>query len=190
MRLWPVAAMVLLASAAAGCDSCAQGAGTTKALFESPPKEDVERETIATLRTAAAVASELCGFPASGLTDVKVAVKSQLVTSSEVQVMGTPLPAFVDAGTDADSGDASAKDAGSKDAGHVDIARVVVCSGTIEVVMDGDFSADMQKRTNWHVVGGEAGLEVTAIDTPGVKFDEERHRAPSGGSGHHHHHHH
>lgn len=192
LRLWvPIVAIVTFAPINAGCDSCAQGAGTGKALFESPPKEDVERETAAQLRTASAIASELCGVPTSGLSDVKVAVKSQLVTSSEVQVMGTALLVAADAGAEADAGgtrDAGRMDAGPKDAGHLDLARVLVCSGTLEVVMDGDFSADMQKRTNWHIVGGEAGLEVTAIDTAGVTFDEERHRASSGSSHHHHHH--
>jgi hypothetical protein len=54
--------------------------------------------------------------------------------------------------------------------------------------MDGAFSEDLQERKDWHVLAGAAGLEVEAIDTPGVKFDEEQHRAPTGG--HHHHHHH
>jgi hypothetical protein len=186
-----------VAALGVGCESCKKGANVTQAVFDKPPKEDVEKQTIEALRQAAAIASELCGFPAGGLEEVQVEVKSQLLSSSEVHVTGKPLPfdagapeppIALDAGKrrrDAGAGDAGASDAGAKDAG-IDIPRALVCAGLVTVVMSGDFTDDLQGRKDWKLLAGAGALEVKGIETPGVKFDEARHRPKS--SGHHHHH--
>jgi hypothetical protein len=195
-RLVVVPALLLcVAALGVGCESCKKGVGVTQAILDKPPKEDVEKQVIEALRNAAAIASELCGFPAGGLTDVEVEVKSQLLGNSEVHVTGKPLPfdagvpdPIFDAGIkrrDAGAKDAGAKDAGAKDASSIDIPRALLCVGVVAVVMNAELSDDLQGRKNWHLVG-DGPIEVKGIETPGVKFDEEKHRAKS--SSHHHHH--
>jgi hypothetical protein len=192
-----------VAALGVGCESCKKGAGVTQALLDKPPKEDVEKQVTEALRNAAAIASELCGFPAGGLTEVQVEVKSQLLGGSEVHVTGKPLPFDAgvedpmfdagikrrDAGAGARDGGAKgpgARDGGAKDAG-IDIPRALVCAGIVAVTMNAELSDDLQGRKNWHLVGDEP-IEVKGIETAGVVFDAERHRAKS--SSHHHHHHH
>lgn len=196
--------VVVVATASAGCEGCKKGAGAVKALVDKPPREEVEKQTIDALRTAGHIASELCGFPSAGLTDVQVEVKSQLLSNSEVRVRGKPLPF-----TGGTGGDAGAKPAGSakpassekpastngagakgelaNDAGGMDVPRAVVCTGTVMVAMRGEFTDDLQGQKDWRLIEGDSALEVKAIETPGVKYDEARHRPPSGGGGGGHH---
>lgn len=164
----------------------------TQAVLDKPPKEDVEKQLIEALRNAAAIASELCGFPAGGLTDVHVEVKSQLLGNSEFTSRESHCPstqAWRTLGRRTLGRRTVPRTPGRRTPGRrtvADIPRALFCAGVVAGVMNAELSDDFQGRKNWHLVG-DGPIEVKGIETPGVTFDEAGHRASSGGNHHTHH---
>ena len=147
----------------AGCRGCFC-TNFFKSMTDSPPEKDVREQVEKKLPTAREIASELCGIPTDGLKNAVVKVVKQTLGTSDVHVEGTAI------------GATGAEDAGK--GAELDVKKALVCAGVLSVIFLPDLDAD-GKATGWKM----GTMEVTAIETAGVHFDESQHQ-------HHHHHHH
>ncbi len=159
-------AAIALASAlllSSGCDACSRMGKVAKAHTKSPEKSTIEDAVKKRLEQARELASQLCGVPASGLTDIRLeVVDTPMLGSSNVKVTGVAV-ALPAASASASMQPSASPPPAAPSAGSA--LRAAACTGVVYVFMSPDVAED-GTVTRWKL----EKVEVQEVTTPGHEW--------------------